>query len=130
MSVYFHEELTGSCRQVLLVLSLSSCENYQFHSGFSKTQKISNIGIIANFVFPCIYSFLLYLHHMMLVNVTLDITWYKRIIFQYSRLYWSCSFLMAQLKQSWQYWHSCIAQNLRKNLITKILLLNHCCSVC
>ena len=47
------------------------------HSGFSQTHKIGNIGIISNFLFPYICSFLLYLHHMMIVNVTLDITGYK-----------------------------------------------------
>ena len=63
---------------------------------------------------------------MMLVNVTLDINGHKQIIVQDSRLYWSCSFLMAQLKRSWQYWHSCIVQNLRKTLlrVTKSLLFS------
>ena len=35
--------------------------------------KIGNIGIIANFVFPYIGSFLPYLQHMMLVNMKLEI---------------------------------------------------------
>ena len=44
------------------------------HFGFSQTHKIGNIGIIANFVFPKICSFLLYSNYMMLVNVKLDIS--------------------------------------------------------
>ena len=39
----------------------------------------------------------------------------KRIILQDCRLHWSSSFLMAQLKQSWQHWHSCIVGSLWKN---------------
>ena len=49
---------------------------------FSQKHKIGNIGIIANFAFPYICSFLLNLQHMMLVNVKLGITWYKKITFQ------------------------------------------------
>ena len=44
-------------------------------------------------------SFLLYLRHMMLVNVKSDVSGYKRIAFQGCRLYWSILFLMVQLKQ-------------------------------
>ena len=77
-----------------------------FDSGLSQTHKIDNNGINANFVFSKIYSFLLHLHYMMLVNVNLDISGSKRITFEYYKLHCSCSFLMAQLKQSWQYWHS------------------------
>ena len=51
-------------------------------SGFSQTHKIGNIGIIANFVSPYIYSFLPYLHHMVFANVKLDDNRYKRSIFQ------------------------------------------------
>ena len=82
------------------------------HSWFSQTHKIGNIGIIANFVFPEICSFLLYLHYMMLVNVKLDVNGSKRITFEDYEIHCSCSFLMVQLKQSWQYWHSCIAESL------------------
>ena len=46
----------------------------------------SCIGIIANFVFPYTCSFLLYLEHMMLVNMKLDINDCKRITFQGCRL--------------------------------------------
>ena len=56
--------------------------NLPLLSGFSRTHKIANIGIIANFVFLYICSFLLYLHYVMLVNVTLDISGYKQVIFQ------------------------------------------------
>ena len=78
------------------------------HSSFSQTDKIGNVGSIANFVILYIFSFILYLQHIMLVNVKLDVSRYKRIIFQGHRLHWSSSFLMAQLKWSWQYQHSCI----------------------
>ena len=53
------------------------------------------IGIIANFVFPYFCSFLLYLHHLMLVNVELDISGFWTIKFQGYRLCLSCSFLTA-----------------------------------
>ena len=39
---------------------------------FSHTQKIGNIGITANFPYIC--SFRLYMQHVMLVNVKLDIS--------------------------------------------------------
>ena len=87
-----------------------------FYSWSSQTHRIANIGIIAKFVFPHICSFLLYMHHMMLVNIKLDISGHKLITFQGYKLHWSGSFLMAQLKRSWQYWHSCIAQSLWKPL--------------
>ena len=41
---------------------------------FSQTHKVVNIGIIVNFVFPNISSSLHHLHHMMLVNVKLDVS--------------------------------------------------------
>ena len=50
-------------------------------SDFSQILKIGNSGIIANFVFLYIYSFLPYLHHMLLVNVEFDINAHKGIIF-------------------------------------------------
>ena len=55
-------------------------------------------------------SFILNICHSIVVNIKLYISGYKRIIVQGCRLCWSCSFLMAQLKQSWQYWHSCLAE--------------------
>ena len=57
-------------------------------------------------------QFLLYLHHMMLVNVKLDVSGHKRIRFQCCRLHWYYSFLITQLKQNWQYYHSYIAESL------------------
>ena len=57
---------------------------------------------------PIYCSFLLYLQHMVLVNMKLDISGCSRITFQGCRLHWPSSFLMAQLKLSWQYWHFCI----------------------
>ena len=36
----------------------------------------------------------------------------KRITFKDYKLHCSCSFLMAQLKQSWQYWYSRIVESL------------------
>ena len=47
------------------------------YAGFSQTHKIGNINIIniiANFLFLFICSFLLYLHHVKLVNVKLDVS--------------------------------------------------------
>ena len=76
-------------------LSTSNTPNFKFqkfYSGFWRTHKIN---IIANFV---VYS-LLYLYHVMSVNVKLDISWYKQI-FQCCILHYSSLFLMTQLKQS------------------------------
>ena len=70
--------------------------------GFSQTHKIANIGTIA----------VLYLQHMMLVNMKINISGFNRIIFQGCRLHWFSSFLMAKLKRCWQYWHSCIVESL------------------
>ena len=54
---------------------------YISFSSFSQTHKVGNVGIIANFVFPYIFSFLLYLHQLMLVNVRLEIKGHMRITF-------------------------------------------------
>ena len=48
--------------------------------------------------------------NMMLVNVKLDISGCNRNTFQGRRIHWCYSFLMAELKRSWQYWHSCIGK--------------------
>ena len=63
-----------------LALSCTVCENtftdcYRtiFQSGFSEIHKIGNISINANFVFPYICSFLLQKHHVMIINVELDV---------------------------------------------------------
>ena len=61
--------------------------------------KIGNIGIIANFVFPHICSSLLYLQHILLVVMKLDISGCNSITFQGCGLHWSSSFLMAQLNK-------------------------------
>ena len=42
----------------------------------------------------------------------LNIGGYHRNPFQGYSLHWSSSFIMTQLKQSWQYWHSCIVESL------------------
>ena len=101
----FRQLVTGKCSQ----------------SGFSQTHKIGNIGIIAKFEFPYFCSFLLSLQHMILVNMKVDISACNRIKFQgckLCKLHWSSSFLMAQLKWSWQYWHFCIVESLWKTLLT------------
>ena len=86
------------------------------NSAFSQTHKIGKTGIIAKFVFPDICSILLYLQHMMSVNMTWDITGCKRITFQGCRPHWSSFFLITQLKQIWQYRHSCIVESFWKTL--------------
>ena len=95
-------------------------------SGFSQTDKICNVGMITNFVLLYICNFLLNLQYMMLVNVKLYISGCNRITFQGCRLHWSSSFLMAQLKWSWPYWHSCIVNILWKlwnqNIPTVLIL--------
>ena len=52
------------------------------HSNFHKTGKIGSISIIGNVVFPYICSFLPYLHHMMFLNVKLDIRGKRGLCFQ------------------------------------------------
>ena len=59
------------------------------YSSFSQLHKIGNVGIIANFVFPYICSFLLYLHQLILINWKLEIKEHMRIIFQGCMLYWT-----------------------------------------
>ena len=100
---------------------------FEKESSFSLTRKIGYIVIIANFVFPYIGSFLPYLkpYHFSRFNVKLDDKGYKRITFQGCRLQRSCSFLIAELKQSWQYWRSCIVESLRKPLMSLYLARRH-----
>ena len=74
--------------------------------------KNDNMGIIANFVFPYICHFLLYLYHMIILNVQLDISECKSSTFQGCKLHLSSSFRMAQPKRNRQYWHSCIVKSL------------------
>ena len=87
---------------------------YQLY--FSQAHKISNIGIIANFIFPYVYNFLPFFHYMMLVNVKFNVSGIKGTIFQGYILHWSSSFLIAQIRLSWQYWHSSIAESFWKTL--------------
>ena len=49
---------------------------------------------------------------MMLVNVKLYIRGHKGIIFRGYKLQQTGSFVMAKLKQNWQYWQACIAESL------------------
>ena len=44
------------------------------------------------------------------------------IIFQGQMFYWNSWFLMAELKRSWQCWHSCIAESLWKTLLCLLSL--------
>ena len=55
------------------------CEAFTSGIGVSQTHIIGNIGITSNFVFSEIFSFLLYLHYMMLANAKLDVTRSNRI---------------------------------------------------
>ena len=48
---------------------------------------------------------------MILVNVKLDVSG-QEIIFQCCKLHWSSSFVIAQLKPSWQILRSSIAESL------------------
>ena len=87
-----------------------------FHAAleFSQTYKVGNVGIIANFVFPYICSFLLYLHQLMLVNVKLEIKGCRRIIFQGYNALWGQLTFNGRAKQSWQWWYSCVVESLWK----------------
>ena len=49
---------------------------------------------------------------VILLNMKLYISGCNRIVFQANILHWSCSFLMAQLKRSYQHWRSCIVESL------------------
>ena len=84
---------------------------------FHKYTKLVILAVLPTLYFH-ICSFLLYFEQMMLVNAKLDTSGYNRIIFQSSRLHWSSSCLMGQMKWSWQYWHSCIVESLWKNPIS------------
>ena len=72
------------CIKLLHKLLNMYYEIYQrliLHSCFSQSHKIGNAGIIANFVFPYICNFRLYLQQMMSVNVKLEIKGYISITF-------------------------------------------------
>ena len=50
---------------------------------------------------------------ILIIFAKLQITGYKRNTFQ-GWIHWCGKFQMAHLKQSWQYWHSCITESLWK----------------
>ena len=106
----------------ILLLAISS--TFAYTRGFHKQTKISNIGIIANFLFLYISSFLLNLQYiyMMLVNVKLNISGCDRITFQVCRSHWSSSYVVAQLKQIWKYWLSCVVESLWKILLKSSIM--------
>ena len=83
-----HEEIIRNEEKMVCNFNLRtvSLEDY-FESEFSQTHKIGNIGTIANFVFPYVCSFPLYLYHIMLVNVKISVSGYKRITFQGCKLH-------------------------------------------
>ena len=81
------------------------------YSGFSRTHKIANIGIFANFVFPYIFAVASAFVPYDVGNCELRCQ-YKTIIFLGWRFHWSGVFLMVELKRSWQYWLSCIMERL------------------
>ena len=95
--------LFGSQKVIVHKMYLfTHCTDYidESYSGFSQRDKIGNIGIIAKFVFPHICNFRLNLHHMMLVNLKLDIIGCNGTTFQGCRLHWFSFFLMVHIKQS------------------------------
>ena len=96
----------------VLKLTMKESEDLARHTGFSQTHKNATVGNIANFVFPYFCSFLHYLRLGVLVNIKLNISGCARITFQGCRLHWSSSFPIAQLKRSWQYWHSYTVESL------------------
>ena len=53
---------------------------WMVHSGFSQKHNIGKIAIIVNFVFPYICSFHHCLHHMMSINMELEVGDCKWII--------------------------------------------------
>ena len=96
----FHDELHVVENRPL---SYQNTPTHPFLSFFCRLS-FSQTHNIANFVSLHICSLLRYLHHMILINVKLNVTGYQRIPFQGCRFHESSSFLMAQLKWSWQYW--------------------------
>ena len=61
--------------QILRVLQLN-------YTRFSQTHKVGNIGIIADFVFLRICSFLPYLHQLIVLNMKVEIKECVRITFK------------------------------------------------
>ena len=69
--------MKAECNQDVIVLDLARparpCDTASYAT-FSHTHKVGNNGINANFVFPCICSFLHYLYLKMSGNVKLDVS--------------------------------------------------------
>ena len=109
-----HEKKSSGSSFPLQQSVITSFCGYPSPSGFSQTQKID---IIANFVSTYICSFLFYFQQMVLVNMKLDISRCNSITFQGCGLHLpELSFLMAKLKHSWQYWHSCTVEEFVETL--------------
>ena len=53
--------------------------SHVLQSSFSQTHKVDNVGIIANFVFSYICSFLLHLHQLIVINMKLEFKGYIMI---------------------------------------------------
>ena len=68
------------------------------------------INYVCQLSFPIYSMFLPYLQTVVLANMELDNSGYKRIIFQGYKIHWSPLTIMAQLRRNWQYWHSCIVE--------------------
>ena len=67
-------------------------------------------------------SYIIYLHHHMLVNMKLDVSGFKRIAFLGCKFHWSSLFRIVQQKQSFQYWHSRIVESLWKTLVNVYII--------
>ena len=68
-------------------------------------------------LFPYICSFLRNMCHVIVVNVKLYISMYRRVIFQGYRFFGILIISSGTAKQSWQYWHSCIVESLLKTIM-------------
>ena len=68
--ILFTEATNRLCLSPPITVTLSGFS--QTHSTFSHSHKVGNNGIVANFVFPFICSFLHYFELEVLVNVKLD----------------------------------------------------------
>ena len=72
-----------------ITISVKHRSYSMLQSCFSPSHKIGNVGIIANFIFPYICSFLLYFQQMMSVYSKLEIKGYKRITYEDHIFYWN-----------------------------------------
>ena len=118
----FNGELSTSSMYTQLqdALSVTFAMGYsKFRISFGKC--LSNRGFHKRTKSAIFAVFLLYLPHMMPVNVKLDISEYNRITFQgFVDLMVRVPFYWHSWKRSWQYWHSCIVDSLWKTLIKLI----------